>query len=706
MSKLLQLRGGTTSEHSSFTGAVREVTVDTTKDTLVVHDGSTAGGFALPRTAAEVSALISNDAIDSQHYAAGSIDAEHLANDSVTTDKVHLISTSSTPSLEARSDGTTDGYIQLNCTANSHGIKLKSPPHSAGASYTLVFPHNDGDANQVLTTDGSGIMSWAGVGSNSITAGDVNTAALGADAVTGAKIADNAVDSEHYAAGSIDLEHMSSESVDEDNLHISNAGSNGQYLQKQTGNAGGLTWGTVDLTTLSGANLTSGIIPTARINASSIANDLIDSQHLAADSIDAEHYAAGSVDTAALGADSVTTAKIADSVALGGSPTTTTQSAGDNTTKVATTAYTDAAIAALADTAPAALNTLNELAAALGDDANYAATTTTAIGLKAPIASPTFTGNIGMPNASIDLAMMNVNSVDSDQYVDGSIDAVHIAANTITAGQLAADCVGASELANNSVGSANIIANSITAGDIAAGAVGASEIGNDVVNSQHYAAGSIDNEHINTMAASKLTGALPAISGANLTGVDPFPSGTVMVFYQSAAPTGWTKSTAQNDKALRVVSGSGGGTGGTHDLSSPPSLAHTHTAAAHTHTAAAHTHTSAAHTHGNNLSAAAHTLTEAQMPSHRHAGGSNVYVGSNGVAYTGKNCQSGHSATGGKNYWGYYTGGGQSHSHGMSGSVSSATPGATGSTTPGASGSTTPTSFAPKYINVIICAKD
>ena len=47
MSKLLQLRGGTTSQHGSFTGAVREVTVDTTKDTLVVHDGSTAGGFPL-----------------------------------------------------------------------------------------------------------------------------------------------------------------------------------------------------------------------------------------------------------------------------------------------------------------------------------------------------------------------------------------------------------------------------------------------------------------------------------------------------------------------------------------------------------------------------------------------------------------------------------------------------------------------------------
>ena len=41
----IQLRQGTTTEHDTFTGAVGEVTVDTTKDTLVVHDGVTAGGF-------------------------------------------------------------------------------------------------------------------------------------------------------------------------------------------------------------------------------------------------------------------------------------------------------------------------------------------------------------------------------------------------------------------------------------------------------------------------------------------------------------------------------------------------------------------------------------------------------------------------------------------------------------------------------------
>jgi hypothetical protein len=48
MAKRLQHRGGTTAQHSTFTGAVREVTVDTDKNTLVVHDGATAGGKPLP----------------------------------------------------------------------------------------------------------------------------------------------------------------------------------------------------------------------------------------------------------------------------------------------------------------------------------------------------------------------------------------------------------------------------------------------------------------------------------------------------------------------------------------------------------------------------------------------------------------------------------------------------------------------------------
>jgi len=79
-------------------------------------------------------------------------------------------------------------------------------------------------------------------------------------------------------------------------------------------------------------------------------------------------------------------------IALGGSPTTTTQSPSDNSTKIATTAYTDAQVATIVDSAPGTLNTLNELAAALNDDASFSTTVTDSIALKAPIASPTFTG--------------------------------------------------------------------------------------------------------------------------------------------------------------------------------------------------------------------------------------------------------------------------------------------------------------------------
>lgn len=52
------------------------------------------------------------------------------------------------------------GQFKLNCEQNSHGILIKGPPHSAAASYTLTLPNNDGDADQVLKTDGSGNLSW------------------------------------------------------------------------------------------------------------------------------------------------------------------------------------------------------------------------------------------------------------------------------------------------------------------------------------------------------------------------------------------------------------------------------------------------------------------------------------------------------------------------------------------------------------------
>lgn len=85
---------------------------------------------------------------------------------------------------------------------------------------------------------------------------------------------------------------------------------------------------------------------------------------------------------------------------LTGTPIAPTATAGNNSTQIATTAYADAAVAAIIDSAPATLNTLNELADALGDDPSFATTVSTSIGLKAPIASPTFTGTVTIPTGA------------------------------------------------------------------------------------------------------------------------------------------------------------------------------------------------------------------------------------------------------------------------------------------------------------------
>jgi hypothetical protein len=88
------------------------------------------------------------------------------------------------------------------------------------------------------------------------------------------------------------------------------------------------------------------------------------------------------------------------------------------------------------------------------------------------------------------------------------------------------------------------------------------------------------------------------------------PAGTVMLFCQAAAPVGWTQLTTHNDKALRIVSGAGGGSGGTNSFSS----------------------VQAQTTIGN------HTLTTAELPSHTSTGGVSITVypggnSGNAVAY-------------------------------------------------------------------------
>jgi len=93
MAKQVQFRGGTTAQHSVFTGANREITVDTDKDTLVVHDGTTVGGFPLARESVVTSGLSTK--VDKNTDIAGGTGTK------VTYDSKGLVTSSTTPTTIA-----------------------------------------------------------------------------------------------------------------------------------------------------------------------------------------------------------------------------------------------------------------------------------------------------------------------------------------------------------------------------------------------------------------------------------------------------------------------------------------------------------------------------------------------------------------------------------------------------------------------------
>ena len=117
MAKLLKLRRGTTTQHGSFTGAEGEVTVDTDKETLVVHDGSTAGGHPV---AAEDMANVSSASIagrlGTDSIAVGKIAAGTLPSD------VKVADANISGNLTIESADIVDGTIATADIANIIGV--------------------------------------------------------------------------------------------------------------------------------------------------------------------------------------------------------------------------------------------------------------------------------------------------------------------------------------------------------------------------------------------------------------------------------------------------------------------------------------------------------------------------------------------------------------------------------------------------------
>ena len=152
MAKQLKLRRGTTSQHSSFTGAEGEVTVDTTKDTVVVHDGSTAGGIPLAKESAAYthpnhSGEVTSSADGAQTIASNVVDEDNL---------------------KISNSGSNGQFLQKQ-SGNTGGLTWATVPStSTGGSNTQIQYNNSGSFAGLssLTTDGTDVTFVGDVGSS------------------------------------------------------------------------------------------------------------------------------------------------------------------------------------------------------------------------------------------------------------------------------------------------------------------------------------------------------------------------------------------------------------------------------------------------------------------------------------------------------------------------------------------------------------
>ena len=107
-------------------------------------------------------------------------------------------------------------------------------------------------------------------------------------------------------------------------------------------------------------------------------------------------------------------------------------------------------------------------------------------------------------------------AIDSEHYTDGSIDTAHIADSQITSAKIADGTIVAADLASDAVTTAKITDGNVTTAKIAADAITAAKIGDDVINSEHFAAGSIDTEHIADLNVTTAKIAADAVTQAKI----------------------------------------------------------------------------------------------------------------------------------------------------------------------------------------------
>ena len=398
MAKLLKLRRGTTTQHSSFTGAEGEVTVDTDKETLVVHDGSTAGGHPVAAedmanvSSASIAGRLATDSIATTKIAGGALPTDvtvvsaNIVNGTIVDEDINasaaIAGTKISPNFGSQNI-TTTGVLNCDNINASDNITITS----TAPKIFLV----DSDTNDDFSINGDGgtfrIKSETDSANRFVVNSDGHIDIPG-NLDVGAGID---VTGTIEATGNLDIDGQiqvgSADTFLKQNQLRSNApgamfidhGTTGQDINFRTSNSSALDTTALTVKANGNVDFANGIDVTGNITATGTVDG---------------------VDVAA--SDTLMRSVVASTGNLNNGVTATTQSASDNSTKVATTAYTDTAIANLVDSSPGALNTLNELAAAINDDASFSTTVNNNIATKMPLSGGEFTGDVTCHNITPD----------------------------------------------------------------------------------------------------------------------------------------------------------------------------------------------------------------------------------------------------------------------------------------------------------------
>ena len=278
----------------------------------------------------------------------------------------------------------------------------------------------------------TGAVETAKIADSAVTALKIGTAAvetakIADSAVTAAKLADSSVTSTKIAANAISQSHLSDDSVGTNEIgglavttgkiadsavttdKINTSAVTEDKIAGLAVTEGKIADGAVSTVKIADSAVTSGKIAngtivdadvnaSAEIAQSKIASLTTDLAAKLASATAASTYAPLASPTFTGTVSGITKSMVglgsADDTADTAKPVSTAQATAIATAKAEAIADATSQVNALLTGAPAALNTLDELAAALGDDANFAATVTSNLATKAPLASPTFTGTV------------------------------------------------------------------------------------------------------------------------------------------------------------------------------------------------------------------------------------------------------------------------------------------------------------------------